>query len=273
MRLGFVLLPLLSGLGQTTIFTDGFTAGPSPLWNNLRGGWIATNGVYFTLHPSNNPLTYSAVPFNLTDCSMDVDINSVADGGVWLHSDETGENGILLVTGGNGWGSGSRGGDAGTSMYWHQVVNGTYSSPLNEAYNVITNPANENIHLRVQVVGNVYSAYLNGGTNPVTVLTNSTYTSGRLALYDFSSQTFDNVNVEVPTNEAGPFSLSITNMGMQRASIWWSTNANGWFLQCTPALQNPTWTLVTNRPAVSNQQYTVTVPTTNTSQYFRLTLQ
>lgn len=271
--LAAALLSAGAGFAQTTIFTDNFNVGASPDWNNLRGDWIATNGVYYAQVPSNNPLTYTAIPFNLADCSIDVDINAVADGGVWMHSDETGDNGILLVTGGNGWGLGDRGGDAGTSMYWHVVVGGNYSSPINEAYNVITNPGVENIHLRVQVVGNVYSAYINGNTNPVTTLIDSTYASGRIGLYDFSTQSFDNVNIQVPASEAGPFSLQIANSVSNQAAIGWSTNANGWFLQSTPALANPTWTLVTNRPALSNQQYVVTVSATNLAQFFRLSLQ
>jgi len=269
----FALLPVGAGFAQTSIFTDDFSPGPSPLWNNLRGEWTATNGVYYALLPSNNPLTYTAVPFNLTDCSLDVDIYAVGDGGVWLRSDEAGENGILLVTGGNNYGGGARGGDAGTSMYWHRVVNGQYSNPLNEAYNVITNPGAQSIHLRVQVTGVTYAAFVNGNTNPVTTLTDSTYASGRMALYDFSAQTFSNVVIQIPSNQtAGPFQLAIAELNPQQAVISWPTNANGFFLQSTPTLANPDWTSVTNRPAVSNELFIVTVTLTNASQFFRLNL-
>ena len=38
-----------------TIFTDSFDAGASALWSNLRGGWLAANGVYFATNPQNIP--------------------------------------------------------------------------------------------------------------------------------------------------------------------------------------------------------------------------
>jgi len=95
-----------------------------------------------------------------------------------------------------------------------------------------------------------------------------------MALYDFSSQTFSNVVVQVLAGQLqGPFSLAITNSGAQQATISWSTNANALFLESTPSLLSPHWSLVTNRPAVSNQQYAVTIPLTNSSQFFRLSLQ
>lgn len=256
---------------QMVVFTDSFTPGPSQLWNNLRGAWIGTNGGYYAQLPSNNPLTYTAIPFNFTDCSIDVDINAVADGGVWMRSDEIGENGILLVTGGNFWGGGARGGGAGTSIYWHNVVGGQYGPKLNEVLNVITNPGVQTIHLRVEVAGNTYSAFLNGSTNPVTTLTSATYGSGRIALYDFSSQTFSNAVVKVPTNAVqGPFSLSMTNLDAQHAALFWSTNANSFYLESTPSLSPSFWTLVTNRPAISNEQFVVPVVLTNSAQFFRL---
>ena len=60
-------------------------------------------------------------------------------------------NGVLLVTGGHGWGSGVRGGNAGHSLYWHVITPQNWSSPpiLNEVFNVFANPGVENVHLRV----------------------------------------------------------------------------------------------------------------------------
>ena len=270
--IGTVLLPACAAWAQP-IFTDNFTPGPSRLWNNLRGDWVGTNSVYYALQPNNNPLTYTAVPFNMTDCSIDVDINAVADGGVWLRTDETGENGILLVTGGNGWGLGTRGNGAGTSMYWHQVINGQYSGKLNETFNVITNPGVQRIHLRAQVTGNTYVAFVDGGSNAVTTFVDSTYVSGRIALYDFSSQTFSNVVIAVPASQAhGSFMLGSATVSSLQATISWPTNANGLFLESTPGLVGLNWALVTNRPIVSNQQFTVTIPLTNGRQFFRLSL-
>ena len=43
-------------------FTDNFSS-PSPLWSNLVGNWTGSGGIYFAQAPSNNPLTYSGLPF------------------------------------------------------------------------------------------------------------------------------------------------------------------------------------------------------------------
>src|SRR6266436_36967 len=83
------------------LFSDDFNAGASPLWGNEVGSWFAAGGVYDSQFPSNSPLTYSSLPFALSDFSIDVDINHLQDGGIWLHSADNG-NGVLLVTGGNG---------------------------------------------------------------------------------------------------------------------------------------------------------------------------
>jgi hypothetical protein len=265
-----VLLPISRASGQTTIFTDNFDPGPSPLWTDLRGDWVGSNGVYFAKLPNNNPVTYTGVPFILTDFTVSVDINGVADGGIWLDSDAAGVNGILLVTGGNGYGGGARGGIAGTSLYWHQVVNNVFSTMLNEVDNVFTDPGVENVQVEVQVSGNVYSAYVNGSATPVTSLTNSTFSCGRVALYDYSSQTFSNFVIQIPTQPQGPFALAITNSGLLQASISWSTNANGFFLESTPSLQSPAWTPLTNAPTITGTQFTVAVDIMNTQQFFRL---
>jgi hypothetical protein len=268
-----VFLPLLHASAQTTIFTDNFASGPSPLWSNLRGDWVATNGGYFAALPNNNPVTYSAVPFTLADFTLFVDINNVGDGGLWLHADPPGENGILLVTGGNGYGSGSRGGNAGSSLYWHQVINNTFSAALNEVYNVFTNPGAENVRIEVQVSGNVYSAFVNGSATPATSLTNSVFSSGWAGLYDFSSQTFSDFALQVPSRGQGPFALAVTNSGPLQATISWTTNANGFILESTPALPSPAWTPATNVSAITNAQFAVPIALTNTLGFFRLSAQ
>jgi hypothetical protein len=268
-----LLVTAATACAQTTVFTDNFNSGASSLWNNLRGNWISTGGVYYAQAPNNNPLTHSAVPFELIDCTIDVDINNVADGGIWMHTDDAGQNGILLVTGGNGWGLGLRNADSGRSLYWHEVINNGYSPPLNQAFDVFPNPGAENTHIRVQVTGNVYSAYVNGSTNATTTLVNSTYPSGRAGLYDFSSQTFDNVVIQVPTRSPGPFRLGITNAAARQFTLYWSTNANGYYLESASSLPQATWPAVTNRPVIMGTNFTVTLGATNTQQFFRLSSQ
>ena len=172
------------------IFSDNFDTGASPQWGNERGSWAAGAGVY---NGSNTAgINFSSLPFALTNFALDVDINDVGDGGIWLRSDATGQNGILLVTGGNGWGSGDTSG--GRSLYWHVIQSGSPVGTFNSVNPGFT-PGVSDIHLRVTVVGNTYSAFLNGSSTAATTLTNTQFTSGRVGLYDKSSQSFDNVVV------------------------------------------------------------------------------
>jgi hypothetical protein len=141
---------------------------------------------------------------------------------------------------------------------------------MNEVDNVFTNPGVENVQIEVQVSGNIYSVYVNGSSNATTSLTNNTFSNGLVALYDYSSQTFDNVVIQVPTRAGGPFALAITNSSPLQATISWPTNANGFFLESTPSLPSAAWTPLTNTATIIGAQFTVPVAMTNTQQYFRL---
>ena len=178
-----VLLAAMAGAASAgVIFQDPFDNGASPLWNNERGQWTASGGVYFAQQPANYPPTYSSLPFNLADLSIELDVNNISDGGIWLRSDPDG-NGVLLVTG--GWQH------TGTGLYWH-IVHAFNAGPLlNEHAGLFQQ--GDNIHLRIEVQGDTYSAFLNGAASPATTLTTSEYSSGRVALYSFSSQSVDNV--------------------------------------------------------------------------------
>jgi hypothetical protein len=179
------------------IFSDDFSTdgSNSPPWGNQRGDWSASGGVYNAAFPDNSPITYSSVVgLNLTDFSMQVDANYVSDGGVWLRSGYNGGsiNGVLLVLGGLGFGSGATGGDAGQALYWHVVTNGSFSSVLALSTSVFT--PGENATIRVDVVGNRYDAYVDGVLK--STLIDNTFTQGEVGLYDFyTSLTFDNVVV------------------------------------------------------------------------------
>jgi hypothetical protein len=133
-------------------FWDNFSP-PSPLWSNSVGNWTASSGQYFAQNPNNSPLTYSGLPYDFTNSnlSVTVTVNALGDGGIWLDTDGTNQNGILLVLGGNGYGQGSRGATAGNEAYWHVVQNGS------------VNGGNE-------VVGS--GVFTPGGTYTVTVLVN-----------------------------------------------------------------------------------------------------
>jgi len=200
------LTSMLLGLAMATschalnLFTDTFTTGASSVWGNERGSWYASGGAYNCLFPSNNPTTMSTLPWDLTDCAIDVDIRQVCDGGIYLRWNPTSQSGVLLVTGGEGWGVGLTNGNIGRDLYWHTVHNGSFSGATNLASNVFT--PGQNVHVRVVVQGNVYQAYVDGVLR--STLVDSSFPHGRVGLYDFApanainqafDQRFDNVRL------------------------------------------------------------------------------
>ncbi|MCE5313705.1 MAG: hypothetical protein ABFD49_06640 [Armatimonadota bacterium] len=177
-----------------TVFKDSFDSGSSSIWGNERGSWYVHDGVYDTYYPGNSPTTVSLLSANLADFIVDVDVNSVSDGGIWLRSNYTNGSisGVLLVTGGHQ--------RSGTGFYWHTVHNDGYSSMLNESGAMFGQGGN--IHIRVVVSGDTYSCYFNGSATPCTILTTSDFSSGQVGLYDFSGQTFDNVSIQTSDSVA-----------------------------------------------------------------------
>ena len=186
------------------IFTDSFTGGASASWGNEVGSWSASGGVYDAQLPNNSPITYSSLPFNLQDFSVELDINNVQDGGVWLRSSDY-QNGVLLVTGANGG-----------NLYWHVISGGVVSPGLGVASGIFT-PGVSDPHLRITAQGSHYSVFVDGAPTPATTLTDATFTSGKVALYDFSAQTFDNVSISVP--EPGEYA-AVAGLALTAFAAW-----------------------------------------------------
>ena len=174
----------------SVIFADNFNSGASPLWGNDVGSWSATGGVYKATSPSWRPSAFSSLPFDLRDFSVDFDINDVTDGGIWLRSSPApgiprGIKGVLLNL---------KVPDGGARIYWTVVDDGPdYGTPLN----MVSLAYGNNPHLRIEVSGNTYSAFVNGSTTSVTTFTTSEFPDGKVALYDYSEQSFDNFILQV----------------------------------------------------------------------------
>jgi hypothetical protein len=184
MTLISVLASCAGSAGAQTVFFDGFDGPASILWGNERGDWATGASRYFASEPDNDPLTFTSLPYDFTDLTARINIHSVNDGGVWVHADAAGLNGVLLVL--------ARG-----DIYWHIVVNGVPGAALQRASGLYT--VGSSFELRVQVSGNNYWAFLPGFGMPVTTLSTAMYPSGRTGLYDFSgggTHDYNSVSVE-----------------------------------------------------------------------------
>ncbi len=249
--------PLHAGV----IFSDNFASGPSPAWGNERGAWIASSGAYYATVPSNAPNDYSSLPYQLMNFSIDLDINNVSDGGIFLRAtavpgSPNGIKGVLFnlkVPAG------------GPRIYWHIFFDGTnVTPPLNVTYlNYGTSP-----HVHITVSGDLYQAFINGDPTPATTLRTNLFSAGRVALYDFSAQSFSNVVLERPDP-----SLYIS-MNPDATVISWSTDYPDYVLQTTADLSAPThWFSFPGPYASSGGSYLFRLPRINLlpKQFFRLT--
>jgi len=269
MKNGFVcaVRVLVAGTALSTlparaaiIFQDDFASGPSPLWANESGAWTASGGSYYATEPNNAPNAYSSLPYNLTAFTVDFDINSVSDGGIFLRAEPKpgtafGIQGVLLnfkVPAG------------GPRLYWHIFSGGTtVSEPLNMTYVDYGNTP----HVHVEVIGDTYAAYINGATDPVTTFSTSQFPTGRVALYDYSGQSFSNFVLA----RAQP-TLGI-RMDPDAAVVYWSTAFPDYVLQTSdgvaPAGQ---WFTLGGPYALANGSYQVRLPLLNLlhKQFFRL---
>jgi len=167
--------PALAG----TSFCDSFANKNDPAWGDQDGSWTIAKHKYYATMPNNNPLAYTdLVDYqSLKNFTLDVTVNDVYDGGIWLRSQYNGgaPDGVLLVIGGacssyNG-------------VYWHIVQNGSPGQCLNEVN--VPGLQGSNAKIKVVAKGNTYTAYVNGAM--VTSLTDMTYATGSAGLYDNSA--------------------------------------------------------------------------------------
>ncbi|MBL8818843.1 MAG: PEP-CTERM sorting domain-containing protein [Planctomyces sp.] len=194
------------------IFQDDFDSTPSPLWGNQAGSWSTTSGRYSASASNNWPHSRSILSLSVTDFVLEVDVFDIADGGIWLRGDADGRNGILLVTGGEGWGFGRRDGNAGTALYWHRVIDGVVN-PIEGEVSFLFTPEVSDTHLRVEVIGDKYAAFVSGHAGPVTTLETSLFSTGHVGLYDFSVQSFDNFVLSAPAAVPEPASIAMWGAG------------------------------------------------------------
>ena len=273
---------MLFGLSAVTRgqvnFSDHFNP-PSLLWNNISGNWTASGGDYHAQQPNNNPFAVTWLPYDLTDFTITVHVNALADGGILLRGSGLGAGSptgppdtIVCILGGNNYGQGGRGGNAGASSYWH--VDG--SGAMNEVNGVFT--PGTSYDLKIAVVSNTYAIYVNGSATPVNTLTTSLNPHGYVGLYD------DQPNTTTGSGSGPAMSFSNFNLvgtlyrphlGILAADgsqikLFWPTSAAGWTLQSNTSLTTSNWTTVTNTPLVVGTNFTVTVSRAIQQQFFRL---
>lgn len=182
-------------------------------WNNERGNWAVTDGAYAAGAPDDHPATYSSfrlphaasaprtefVP--LTDFLIELDVvnatftNFNLNGGIWVRSRLTSNEPDAALLGFGDrfpWSSGD--------LWWQRWHEAGGQSPQDTAADVYD--AGDTIHLRVEVRGNTYTAYLNDSPTPTTEITTAEYPTGRVALFDNApaGTAFDNVFIQTLTN-------------------------------------------------------------------------
>jgi hypothetical protein len=170
---------------------------PSQWWRNERGAWGLSGGGYAAGAPGASPATYSSLRLALTDFSVELDVVSASlagfttNSGVWLRSQLAGPepNGVLFALGDLfPWNTGD--------VYWLRCNGFSFSSPQGVAPNVYAEGGT--VHVRIDVRGDTYVAYVNGSAAPTTQLTTPDYPSGALGLFDnaVGPAVFDNIFVQ-----------------------------------------------------------------------------
>jgi len=187
---------------STPPFVNSFEAPQDAAWwNNERGNWVVTDGSYAAGAPNYFPATYSSFQLPQSDFLIELDVVNASiedynvNGGIWLHSRLTSfePHGVVLA-----WGDTFPFG--GGDIYWHRNYGSGWQSAENIAQSAFS--PGQTIHLRVEVRGDTYAAYLNDSPTPITTFTNPDFTADRIALFDNAAPgtAFDNVFIQTLTN-------------------------------------------------------------------------
>jgi hypothetical protein len=93
-----------------------------------------------------------------------------------------------------------------------------------------------------------------------------------LKLHDLNGVYSDSNPFTLSFTPAPPprYSINLTPVDSQHAALSWSTNAVGWVLQSADSLTATNWDTITNVPAVTGTNFSLSISTTRPQQFFRL---
>ncbi len=178
---GGVMALLLSVVpaSASSTFCDSFVSKHDPAWGDQDGTWTIAKHRYYATMPDNNPLTYTDLTDyqSLKNFTLNVTVNDVYDGGIWLRSQYNGgaPNGVLFVVGGACSNY--------SGVYFHVVHDGSPGQCLDEVN--VPGLQGSNAKIKLVAKGHTYTAYVNGAM--VTSLTDTTYRTGSTGFYDNST--------------------------------------------------------------------------------------
>ncbi|GAJ04283.1 unnamed protein product, partial [marine sediment metagenome] len=173
---------------------DDFSDGIDDGWGHEFGDWVVLNGEYTATGEPGPPMS-SILGRSFDDLVFDGDLRITKKGAAQLgirvqDLSSTGVsnvgNGILLVIF-----------PGGGSIYWHVIVDGV-GEPQNVRPLGMRVSVEHPLHVRLEVVGDTYNAYVNGKLK--NTLVDSTYHSGKLVVgvnlgYP-TPTTWDNIQVK-----------------------------------------------------------------------------